>query len=116
MRMLQQPPSDRRYSEKSEAAADNQTLPAEPERRPQDDSDRDQSVQPVSCGGGAPKARGLMKPGERPKNSPDASEESVEPEEQPRFKGRQSAHCAGATATTADARRPKVKTSQTSTT
>jgi hypothetical protein len=40
MDMLQEAPSDRRYREKSQAAADDQALPTEPERRPQGDCER----------------------------------------------------------------------------
>jgi len=73
-------------------------------------------VQPVSGNGRAFNDRHRTKLRKRPKNSPDACEESVKPEEQTRFEGRQSAHCAGETAAIAGARRPKVTTSQTRTT
>src|SRR5271167_2553364 len=116
MGMLQEAPSQRRYGEKNEAAADDQALPAEPERRPRDNSECGQSVQAISSSGRAPQDRGPTKLRERPKNSPDACEERVEHEEQTRLEGCESAHCAAATTATAGARRPKVKTSQTSTT
>src|SRR3974377_454980 len=110
MGVLEQAPRDRRDDEKNHAARDDQALPAECERRPQDDGERGQSVRPVSSSGQAPEDRGRTKRRERPKKSPDAGEESVEPEEQARLEGCESAHSAGATAATAGARRPKVKT------
>src|SRR6516225_3499058 len=108
MRMLEEAPSHPRHNEENEAAADAQALPAEPERRPQDDGESGQYVQPVGSSGRAPEYRGLTNLRKRPKKSPGAWEERVEPDERTRFEGSQSGHCAGATAATDGARRPTV--------
>src|SRR6516162_2613701 len=116
MRMLEEAPSHPRHNEENEAAADDQALPAEPERRPQDDGERGNRMQPIGGDGGACDDRRRTKLRNRPKYSPDARQQGIEPEEQPGLEGRQRVHSAADTAATAGTRRPKVRTSQTSTT
>src|SRR6516165_527281 len=83
--MLEKAPGNRWDCEKSQTARNDQALPPHTERRPHDDSERRETVQPIDSGGHAPENRHVPKACNRVKEPPRAREQDIQPEKQTRL-------------------------------
>src|SRR5215469_15118887 len=116
MTMLKEAPSDPRYDQNDETAAGDQAFPTNAERRSQNDDEGGEGVHSISRGGRMPDHSRLAKMRQCEQNPPRARKKDVQSKDQTGLEDCECTHSAGDAATRTGARRPRVRTSHTSTT